>query len=280
MYAVKRALGFALNERAEEPLVRAASRASFLTNSRVHAGSGVNFLPSMLGDDEENLQVDNYNDVAGDTIATTAAVPTAKNDQQSSRYHRQGTTPPGCLPGVSTLGSQLSCAGFQTERRTCSSARANSIERTEGITIDDHNGGQKGLNDTDARRDIAGAGEITVEAEGQRPSDEGAQELLQHEKPAPTEGQAAELSPRTARAKICNLGRDLSEARAIAIKSTECRRVAEARVVELEEVIAESERQHALLRARGESRLEVLKMALVQEQEEDGAQVRHPVVYT
>lgn len=85
-----------------------------------------------------------------------------------------------------------------------------------------------------------------------------------------------ELSPRTARAEISKLSRYLAETRAVAGEATESRRRAEERVAELEEVIAESARQHELFRERGEARLEMLKRAFVQEQEEGGAHVRRP----
>ena len=89
--------------------------------------------------------------------------------------------------------------------------------------------------------------------------------------PLPPEG----LPPRTAQAEIRELGRDLAEAKAAADAAAAASRgLAERRVAELEEVVAESERQHELARERGEARLETLKRAFAQEQEEGGAHVR------
>lgn len=283
--ALKHALSLALNEQSEQ--------------FRTPAGSRVNVLPSKVGDMEKDLQEDNGNTggVGDDPIATSAAVAAAQDEQQPIQYHRQGTTIPGCLPGVSTFQRHDSCHGFQAERSARGSARAINVERSGGITIIANQDGQTVNSNTDVRCNMAvvhggsggtrevgehrtAAGATTVGADWPWPSGEGGQELQQHAQLGPTERRSAEPSPQTAEDEMCNLGQDLAEARATAVTATECRRVAEARVVELEEVIAESERQHALFRARGESRLEALKMAFAQEQEEEGAQVRPLTVFS
>lgn len=280
--ALKRSLSLALNERAE--------------GFQKSAEPTVNVLPSKLSDKDEDPQEDNGNTggVEGNPIATSAAVAAAQEEQQPIRHHRQGTTIPGCLPRVSTFKRQASCNGFQAERSMRSSAHENNIERSGGVTISNQDSGKTGNSDTDVRCDIAvvrggrggtreagehkaAVGATPAEADCQRPSGEGGQDLQQHAQLGPTQQRSAEISPQTAEVEMRNLGRDLAEARATADAATKCRRVAEDRVVELEEVIAESERQHALFRARGESRLEVLKTAFAQEQEEDGAQVRPPI---
>ncbi|CBN80172.1 hypothetical protein Esi_0116_0046 [Ectocarpus siliculosus] len=82
-----------------------------------------------------------------------------------------------------------------------------------------------------------------------------------------------EVPPPRTRAKVRAPNRDPGEEVAAAVTATGCRRVAEDRVRELEEVLSVSEKQHTLFRARAESRLEVLKLAFAQEQEEGGAQI-------
>ncbi|CAN0055769.1 unnamed protein product [Ectocarpus sp. 12 AP-2014] len=83
----------------------------------------------------------------------------------------------------------------------------------------------------------------------------------------------AEVPPPRARRKVRAPNRDPGKEVAAAVTATGCRRVAEDRARELEEVLSVSETQHALFRARAESRLEVLKLAFAQEQEEGGAQI-------
>lgn len=74
-------------------------------------------------------------------------------------------------------------------------------------------------------------------------------------------------------AEINSLNQHLDQARAAAEAATDRRRKAEKQVCVLKAVILESTRQHELFRARGESRLEGLRQAFEQEQEEGGAQV-------
>lgn len=281
MCALKRALSLALTDRAEE--------------SPPHAESRGNVLPSKLGD-KEDPKVHNNNEgaVADNAIEAAAAVAATRVEQQPIHFHGQDKTLPVCLQEASTTEREAFCSGVEAERSTYNSARANSTERAGSITIADQDGGQIGRDDTDVRRHItvvhagsggapgehkAAGGESTVEADGQRFSGEDTVELLQHPTLGPAALRPAELSQQTVRADICTLSRDLAEARETAVTATECRRVAEARVVELKGIIAESERQHALFRTRGEARLEVLKKAFAQEQEEEGAQVRPPIVY-
>ncbi|CAM9186817.1 unnamed protein product [Ectocarpus sp. 4 AP-2014] len=83
----------------------------------------------------------------------------------------------------------------------------------------------------------------------------------------------AEVPPPKTRAKVRAPNRDSGEEVAAAVTATGCRRLAEDRVRELEEVLSVSETQHTLFRARAESRLEVLKLAFAQEQEEGGVQI-------
>lgn len=102
-----------------------------------------------------------------------------------------------------------------------------------------------------------------------------AEELLQHPQLHHAANvRLAEVPPPRTRAKVRAPNRDPGEVVAAAVTATGCRRVAEDRVRELEEVLSVSETQHTLFRTRAESRLEVLKLAFAQEQEEGGAPVR------
>lgn len=111
-------------------------------------------------------------------------------------------------------------------------------------------------------RDAKGDGD----GDGERP--------LQHHDPLRTESPPAETPPGADSMDTGNPNQDLGEARATSPATMLCRRVPERKIGELEEIIWESERQYAMFRERGERRLEALKLAFDQEEEEAGAKVR------
>lgn len=71
----------------------------------------------------------------------------------------------------------------------------------------------------------------------------------------------------------CILGLDLDRSLKTGLAANKHRWAAERRADELDASLLESERQHALFRERGELRLEALRLAFVQEQEEGGVHV-------
>lgn len=84
---------------------------------------------------------------------------------------------------------------------------------------------------------------------------------------------ASQQTSRRVEEDVCNLRRDVDQANEAEALATESRKAAEVRCDQLEAAISEAETRHSLFRERAESRLEVLKMAFEQEQEERGAEV-------
>lgn len=240
-------------------------------------------LPSELSDNQEASQRGGETDGGEEDapMMATPQKPPVPGERQPIRHDHPENRPVSTIKGYT---------GVLAERRTSNNnARVQSTERAGAKTLANNGSGQP--DDASVPHDIAvvrgtcgmrrGAalespppGDALAAEAGRRPplSDQMAREVPQQQPELLPE----ELSPRTARAEICKLGRDLAESRAAADAATESRRTAEGRVGELEEVIAESERQHALFRERGEARLEILKLAFAQEQEEGGAHVRGP----
>lgn len=264
--ALKHALNSARNEHSEASQARLDSRA------------GV--LPSRLSLSQEAKRLGGEDDVAEvDTPAPTILrEPPVLGGRQSIRHDHLETHP------IFAIEIQEDHVGTPSDRYTRNDARGESAGRAEARTVASNNGGQ--LNDASVLRDINAVSDtcgtreaapgsppgdaLAAEASQVPPSEQMVQQMPQrHPKLLPEK-----LSPRTGRAEVCRLGRDLEQARATADEATESRREAEGRVAELEEVIAQSERQHALFRERGEARLETLKLAFAQEQEEGGAHVR------
>lgn len=244
-----------------------------------------------IGGENGGGEKDIYTTSAAASQAPSAAV--GRNQQPIRHAHQQEI-----VVLVSTIGSQENHMGVPAERRAGSNAREEGSERAGPNTFpnnNSNNGGQPfptsaeegGIttvhgNLGSARREA----ELLASPRGKTPAAAAAAEanrrqvsvqILPEMRPHP--GLlllAEEHSPRTALAEIGKLGRDLAEMRVAADEATESRRRAEGRVVELEEIIAESERRHEVFRERGEARLETLKRAFAQEQDEGGTHVRRP----
>eukprot|EP00903_Cladosiphon_okamuranus_P011234 g10598.t1 len=275
--ALKCALNSARKEHAEMP--------------RMHQGPRTDFQPPELSGNQETAMMGGENNGAGkdDTPATATASrdPPPPGGQQPPRHVHLQETP---LASITTRVREHDNTGVPGERSTSNSIRsvkgtkqivgvsalaatnADQPDDTHVLLPDTH--GTCGARGEEAAALMPPPGDDVRNAEpNPRPqSEQIVEELPQH--PELVLRQSEALSPRTAQAKkIRKLGRDLAETRATADAATVSRRRAEGKVAELEEVIAESERQHELLRERGEARLETLKRAFAQEQEEGGAHI-------
>lgn len=82
-----------------------------------------------------------------------------------------------------------------------------------------------------------------------------------------------QTSRRVEEEDVDNLQREIDQAKEAEAVATDSRRAAEERCGELEAATLEAGKRHRLFRERAESRLEVLKEAFEQEQEEGGAEV-------
>lgn len=275
MSALKDALDSARSEHAEASRVHPDSRAGLLLSEL----SG-DKDPSRTGGDNDGEEVDTP------MMATSQDPPVLGERQQPTRHDYKENLP------VSTSKRQERHTGVPAEQSANNNAKnTGRAAAAAASTLANSNCGQP--DDPSVPRDITvvfrGTHEMPEVAAAAAlaaspPGDAVAAEASRHPPSEPTVRREApqhperpppeELSPRTARAEIYRLGRDLAGTRAAADEAAESRRLAEGRVGELEEVIVESERQHALFRERGEARLETLKLAFAQEQEEGGADVR------
>lgn len=284
MNTLKCALNSALNEHAEA--------------SRVHQDPGTDLQPSELRDNQETAQTG-----VEDNGAERGTPPTAAASSQEPRPPPREQQPPrhACQQENLRASITTSVRELPGERSTSNNARgARSTKRAAGASTlaatnfeqpddaadvplhDAH--GTRGMmrgQATAAKMAPPPGGDAHIVESNPRPLSEQIvrkREIPQHPEPVLRLPEA--LSPRAAQPdKIGQLGRDPAETRPVADAATESRRRAEGRVAALEEVIAESERQHELFRERGEARLETLKREFAQEQEEGGAQVRRETAW-
>ncbi len=279
----RRVLGSSVAQRCGATLARApnSARTENIEQSRAPPNSRASLQPSELNGNRAAAQAGHVNGGldSGKTMAAVATAGVVSREQQTSRHDQQENFPVSAIEGKAAAYSSAQGGRFPGDK-----ARANGVGLFGEIVA----GGLARKRDAYARYEVREAtpsstagGEIPVEAgrQGGGASAEGMPRRRRAQEPRDEERHPGEGSPRTAAAEIGSLGRDLAEARAAAVAATECRRAAEARVGELEEVIAESEREHALFRARGESRLEFLRLAFEQEQEEGATQVRLPPLW-
>lgn len=259
------------NTRRLTPQLRALKHALSSAQNRqtdgfpANGGSGINPRVSAIGGINEvdmKARVVNKGDVSD-----AKPFPAQHQGQQQEAFGK-------CLSGYA-IGRD---ATNQVTRGASSGNQADTIiaVKTNHSTQPERADGQRVFNDGPAEFCSQEDGACAAKTDEQgRTWSAGAEELLQQPQLHHAANvRLAEVPPPRTQTKARTPDRDLGQEVAAAVTAAGCRRVAEDRVRELEEVLSVSERQHSLFRARAESRLEALKLAFAQEQEEGGAHVR------